>query len=114
MPGPGEARSTLRFPRAVLERLDAPTLERLADDLREYVGLGGPSLAASGSPWAIAKVTTPEGAERARQWAEHVMPVTADLQSRRRLGLTATLIREDGREGDVFSLIGRASCRERV
>src|SRR5690606_5384227 len=31
---------------------------------------------------------------------------TADLQARRRLGLTATLIREDGREGDVFSLIG--------
>src|SRR6201987_2504923 len=32
--------------------------------------------------------------------------MTADLQSRRRLGLTATLIREDGREGDVSSLIG--------
>ena len=32
--------------------------------------------------------------------------MTADLQSRRRLGLTATLVREDGREGDVFSLIG--------
>lgn len=32
--------------------------------------------------------------------------MTSDLQSRRRLGLTATLIREDGREGDVFSLIG--------
>ena len=31
---------------------------------------------------------------------------TADIQSRRRLGLTATLVREDGREGDVFSLIG--------
>src|SRR5439155_11877676 len=31
---------------------------------------------------------------------------TADLQARRRLGLTATLVREDGREGDVFSLIG--------
>src|ERR1700755_1132217 len=30
----------------------------------------------------------------------------ADLQARRRLGLTATLVREDGREGDVFSLIG--------
>jgi DNA excision repair protein ERCC-3 len=32
--------------------------------------------------------------------------MTADIQSRRRLGLTATLVREDGREGDVFSLIG--------
>lgn len=41
----------------------------------------------------------------------HLLPapvfrMAADLQSRRRLGLTATLIREDGREGDVFSLIG--------
>ena len=41
----------------------------------------------------------------------HLLPapifrMTADLQARRRLGLTATLVREDGREGDVFSLIG--------
>ncbi|AIT60501.1 DNA repair helicase XPB [Corynebacterium doosanense] len=41
----------------------------------------------------------------------HLLPapvfrMTSDLQSRRRLGLTATLVREDGREEDVFSLIG--------
>jgi DNA excision repair protein ERCC-3 len=41
----------------------------------------------------------------------HLLPapvfrMTAGLQARRRLGLTATLVREDGREGDVFSLIG--------
>lgn len=41
----------------------------------------------------------------------HLLPapvfrVTANIQARRRLGLTATLVREDGREGDVFSLIG--------
>ncbi|EGO64772.1 DNA repair helicase XPB [Acetonema longum] len=35
-----------------------------------------------------------------------VFQVTAELQARRRLGLTATLIREDGRETDVFTLIG--------
>ncbi|SEB98424.1 DNA excision repair protein ERCC-3 [Paramicrobacterium humi] len=35
-----------------------------------------------------------------------VFKLTADLQARRRLGLTATLVREDGRAGDVFSLIG--------
>jgi DNA excision repair protein ERCC-3 len=35
-----------------------------------------------------------------------VFKVTANLQARRRLGLTATLIREDGKEKDVFSLIG--------
>ncbi len=41
----------------------------------------------------------------------HLLPapifrVTADLQARRRLGLTATLVREDGKEDDVFCLIG--------
>ncbi len=41
----------------------------------------------------------------------HLLPapvfrVTAEIQARRRLGLTATLVREDGRESDVFSLIG--------
>ena len=41
----------------------------------------------------------------------HLLPapvfrVTAELQAKRRLGLTATLVREDGRERDVFSLIG--------
>jgi DNA excision repair protein ERCC-3 len=41
----------------------------------------------------------------------HLLPapvfrMTAEIQARRRLGLTATLVREDGRESDVFSLIG--------
>ncbi|NED98972.1 DNA repair helicase XPB [Phytoactinopolyspora halotolerans] len=41
----------------------------------------------------------------------HLLPapifrMTANLQARRRLGLTATLVREDGREDDVFTLIG--------
>jgi DNA excision repair protein ERCC-3 len=41
----------------------------------------------------------------------HLLPapvfrMTSEIQSRRRLGLTATLVREDGMETDVFSLIG--------
>ena len=41
----------------------------------------------------------------------HLLPapifrMTAELQARRRLGLTATLVREDGKEEDVFCLIG--------
>lgn len=41
----------------------------------------------------------------------HLLPApvfkfTAEIQARRRLGLTATLIREDGHEKDVFTLIG--------
>ena len=35
-----------------------------------------------------------------------VFRITAELQAKRRLGLTATLVREDGLEGDVFALIG--------
>ncbi|MDN5871357.1 MAG: helicase-associated domain-containing protein [Nitrococcus sp.] len=57
------------------------------------------------------------GLFRARSWGliiydeVHLLPApvfraTADLQARRRLGLTATLVREDNREGDVFALIG--------
>ena len=41
----------------------------------------------------------------------HLLPApvfrfTAEIQATRRLGLTATLVREDGREDEVFSLIG--------
>lgn len=54
---------------------------------------------------------------QARSWGliiydeVHLLPapvfrITSELQARRRMGLTATLIREDGREGDVFALIG--------
>ncbi|MGH8886996.1 MAG: DNA repair helicase XPB [Egibacteraceae bacterium] len=52
-----------------------------------------------------------------RQWGlvvydeVHLLPApvfraTAQIQAVRRLGLTATLVREDGKEPDVFSLIG--------
>lgn len=54
---------------------------------------------------------------RARAWGliiydeVHLIPapvfrVTAEIQAVRRLGLTATLVREDGREAEVFSLVG--------
>jgi DNA excision repair protein ERCC-3 len=57
------------------------------------------------------------GLFNARNWGlviydeVHLLPApvfraTADIQARRRLGLTATLVREDGQETDVFSLIG--------
>ncbi len=57
------------------------------------------------------------GIFRARDWGliiydeVHLLPapvfrVTAEIQAIRRLGLTATLVREDGKEGEVFSLIG--------
>jgi DNA excision repair protein ERCC-3 len=58
---------------------------------------------------------------RERQWGlviydeVHLLPapvfrVTAELQAIRRLGLTATLIREDGEEDAVFSLVGPKRC----
>jgi DNA excision repair protein ERCC-3 len=41
----------------------------------------------------------------------HLLPapvfrITAEIQARRRLGMTATLVREDGHAGDVFTLVG--------
>ena len=67
----------------------------------------------------------PRGLFDSRDWGliiydeVHLLPapvfrMTSDLQSRRRLGLTATLIREDGMEGDVFSLIGPQALRRPV
>jgi DNA excision repair protein ERCC-3 len=58
---------------------------------------------------------------RSRDWGliiydeVHLLPapvfrVTAEIQALRRLGLTATLVREDGREEDVFSLVGPKRC----
>ena len=54
---------------------------------------------------------------RAKNWGliiydeVHLLPapvfrITTEIQAKKRLGLTATLVREDGREDDVFSLIG--------
>ncbi len=45
----------------------------------------------------------------------HLLPapvfrITAEIQATRRLGLTATLVREDGKEEDVFTLIGPKRC----
>src|SRR5699024_7432250 len=46
------------------------------------------------------------GYDEVRLLPAPIFRMTADLQARRRMGLTATLVREDGREDDVFSLIG--------
>jgi len=65
----------------------------------------------------LCSLAAASGLARHRDWGliiydeVHLLPApifrfTADIQSRRRLGLTATLVREDGRESDVFSLIG--------
>jgi DNA excision repair protein ERCC-3 len=102
------------------ELLARTTLEE--DDIAEYSGSSkdiGPVTIAT---YQI--LTTKRKGEfahlellNARDWGliiydeVHLLPapifkMTADLQARRRLGLTATLVREDGRESDVFSLIG--------
>lgn len=44
--------------------------------------------------------------DEVHQLPAHLFQAAASVQSRRRLGLTATLIREDGMEGDVFALVG--------
>ena len=92
------------------------------EDIGEYSGSQKDTAPVTIATYQI--LTTKRGGEfshlqllNARDWGlviydeVHLLPapifkMTADLQARRRLGLTATLVREDGREGDVFSLIG--------
>ena len=80
---------------------------KTGDDLDEWSAKGGANL----EEWPHFKIFNE------RDWGlviydeVHLLPapifrMTAELQARRRLGLTATLVREDGREEDVFALIG--------
>ena len=102
------------------ELLARTTLE--AEDIAEYSGSSKELAPVTIATYQI--LTTKRKGEfahlallDARDWGliiydeVHLLPapifkMTADLQARRRLGLTATLVREDGRESDVFSLIG--------
>lgn len=104
------------------ELLDKTSLRR--EDIAEYTGerkSSGPVTLSTYQmlTWRADRVGEFPHLElfRARPWGliiydeVHLLPAavfraTADLQARRRLGLTATLVREDGREGDVFALIG--------
>jgi DNA excision repair protein ERCC-3 len=93
-----------------------------ADEIGEYSGMKKQIRPVTVATYQV--ITTKRGGVHphlelldARDWGliiydeVHLLPapvfrMTAGLQARRRLGLTATLVREDGREGDVFSLIG--------
>ena len=104
------------------ELLDKTTL--LEDQVAEYTGLSKDVQPVTVSTYQI--MTWRGGKDTVfphmdlfdrRNWGliiydeVHLLPapifrITAGLQARRRLGLTATLVREDGREEDVFALIG--------
>lgn len=104
------------------ELLDKTTLE--PEDIAEYTGEQKHTGPVTLTTYQILTWRADRESEfphlklfQARAWGlivydeVHLLPApvfraTADLQARRRLGLTATLVREDGREGDVFALIG--------
>ncbi len=104
------------------ELLDKTTLR--PEDIAEYTGEQKTTGPVTLTTYQILSWRADLGSEfphlelfRARAWGlviydeVHLLPApvfraTAELQARRRLGLTATLVREDGREGDVFALIG--------
>jgi DNA excision repair protein ERCC-3 len=109
----------------ISELLDKTSLQE--DEIGEYSGLQKEIRPVTISTYQIMtyRRRKPDPAENfphfslfnARNWGliiydeVHLLPapvfrITAELQARRRLGLTATLVREDGLEGDVFSLIG--------
>ena len=106
------------------ELLDKTTLTE--DEIGEYSGLAKEIKPVTVSTYQILTYRK-RGAKEAgyehfslfsaRNWGliiydeVHLLPapvfrITAEIQARRRLGLTATLVREDGMESDVFSLIG--------
>ncbi|HEY9691458.1 MAG TPA: DNA repair helicase XPB [Oculatellaceae cyanobacterium] len=104
------------------ELLDKTTLPE--DEIAEYSGESKQTAPVTLATYQIISYRKSKSGEfphfqlfNARSWGliiydeVHLLPapifrITAELQARRRLGLTATLIREDGREGDVFALIG--------
>lgn len=106
----------------IAELLDKTTLH--ADQVGEYNGSAKDVRPVTVATYNIMTWRSREDAEFVhlklfdeRNWGliiydeVHLLPapvfqVTAGLQARRRLGLTATLVREDGREDDVFALIG--------
>jgi DNA excision repair protein ERCC-3 len=104
------------------ELLDKTTLD--PEDIAEYTGARKEAGPVTLTTYQILTWRADRDSEfphlelfRARSWGliiydeVHLLPApvfraTAELQARRRLGLTATLVREDGREADVFALIG--------
>jgi len=87
------------------------------DDVGEYTGARKEVRAVTVATYHILGRGEHRALMSAKDWGlviydeVHLLPapvfrMTAEIQARRRLGLTATLLREDGREGDVFSLIG--------
>lgn len=119
--------NTIAVRQWIAELVDKTTLE--AKQIGEYTGLAKEIRPVTISTYQIMtyrKRGTPKDSPNAyphfelftaRNWGliiydeVHLLPapvfrVTAELQARRRLGLTATLVREDGLESDVFSLIG--------
>ena len=119
--------STVAVRQWISELVDKTSLD--AEQIGEYSGLTKEIRPVTISTYQIMtyrKRGTPKDAPQeyphfnlfnARNWGliiydeVHLLPapifrITAELQARRRLGLTATLVREDSMESDVFSLIG--------
>ena len=118
--------STVAVRQWIDELLDKTTLT--AEQIGEYTGLRKQIRPITVSTYQVLTYRKRKGEHgegtfphfslfAARDWGliiydeVHLLPapvfrITADLQARRRLGLTATLVREDGQEEDVFSLIG--------
>jgi len=106
----------------IRELLDKTTLQE--DKIAEYSGLAKDIQPVTVSTYQMMTWRGSKGGDYlhmalfdSRNWGliiydeVHLLPapifrITASLQARRRLGLTATLVREDGREDDVFALIG--------
>jgi DNA excision repair protein ERCC-3 len=103
----------------IAELLDKTTLT--AGQIGEYTGERKEIKPVTVSTYQILGSVTHRELIDSREWGliiydeVHMLPapvfrMTAELQSKRRLGLTATLVREDNLQSDVFTLIGPKRC----
>jgi very-short-patch-repair endonuclease len=91
---PPEASSEIRFRGQGLERLSGPVVEKAHEDLNAYIGLGGPGLARSESPWAQATVVSSEEAVALQSRVENLRSDFERLLDRLRQAASETGLQE--------------------
>lgn len=102
---PPEANSEIRFRGQQLERLGAAAMEQAHQDLEAFIGLGGPGLARSGSPWANTTVVSTEEAVALQQRVENLRADFDRLLERLRQAAAETGLQEPETVGGWAELL---------
>jgi very-short-patch-repair endonuclease len=111
---PTAAETELRFRGAELERLTGQVVENARDELDSFVGLGGPGLSRSGSPWAAATVVSSEQAVALRGRVENLRADFDRLLDRLRRGASETGLQEPDTSSGWDELLGLWASAEAI